>query len=131
MAYGDVGGAITELIITCKAKGSIKKGDPLCLTCVAAYEVSNNFGPTSKLFGQSMASVEDGEAIPVMHRGIAIFSYIVGVNIAAAPYEPELGKPISGSDTYTGSVVGGPHDPWSVGIVLKVDEAARLVHVLF
>lgn len=75
MAYGDVGGAVTELIITCKTKEegkiNIEKGDPVCL--VGDYTISND-GENQILFGQAMMdSTSNGVAIPVKVRGIAIF----------------------------------------------------------
>ena len=53
MAYGDIGGAVTELVITCKAPSSgsvsITKGDALKLT--GAYTVDNATDAEDALFG--------------------------------------------------------------------------------
>ena len=78
MAFGDVGGAVTELVITCKSPASggvsISKGDAVKLT--DAYTVDNATDAEDVVFGQALASTdENGEAIPVKVRGICIFSY--------------------------------------------------------
>jgi hypothetical protein len=72
MAFGDVGGAVTELVITCEtvehSKG--KKGDAVSL--VGHYTVDND-KPCSPLFGEALADWEGRKAIPVKVRGISRF----------------------------------------------------------
>lgn len=131
MAYGDVGGAITELVITCQTRHAgevaIKKGDALCLT--GEFVVSNDRTQPSlsgKLFGQALADATDnGVAIPVKVRGICIFGYS-----GQAPVVDGLqGVIIAQTEGEQGLVIGA-YSPYSIGINLKVDTANRLVHVL-
>jgi hypothetical protein len=79
MAFGDVGGPVTELIATMRtpASGSvdIRKGDALCLTGKANYEVTNG-APHARVIGQAMADCDrNGAAIPVRLRGVCEFVY--------------------------------------------------------
>ena len=79
MAFGDVGGSITELVITCKSPPTgdvnISKGDALRLS--GSYEVTDEFlSGRPEVFGQALASSNlNGDAIPVKVRGICIFTY--------------------------------------------------------
>jgi hypothetical protein len=125
MAFGDVGGAVTELIITCVTPASgdvaIAKGDALKL--VGDYEVSNATAAEDVIFGQAMAaSDENGQAIPVKVRGICVFAYtgtapdVDGTaGILASATDGSVKKPASGN---------------GVGINVKVDTGATKVHVL-
>ena len=58
MALGDVGGVVTELVITCMTADSgtvsIAKGDALKLT--GSYTVTNATGAEDAVFGQAMAA---------------------------------------------------------------------------
>mgnify|MGYP001563955806 CR=1 FL=1 len=61
MAFGDIGGAVTELVITCQtaASGSvaIAKGDALKLS--GAYTVTNATLAEDAIFGQALGGVSD------------------------------------------------------------------------
>lgn len=121
MAYGDLGGAVTELVITCKAREGaiISKWDALALT--GAYEVG--LQRRAPIFGQALADAEGGDAFPVKVRGICIF----GLSYKAPP----VGKGViilgSGKVTSPQSLTSPGK---TSGTVLKVDEEKRQVHVL-
>lgn len=125
MAFGDLGGAVTELIITCRTPEdgavAIHKGDALKL--VGPYTVSNVTDDEDPVFGQAMADVAINDtALPVMVRGIGVFAYegaapdVNGVAGVAASAEPGRVKaPAAGN---------------GAGRNLKVDAVAKTVHVL-
>ncbi len=125
MAYGDVGGAITELVITCQTPGSgtiaISKGDAVKVT--GEYEVDNATDAEDVVFGQALADATDNSvAIPVKVRGICVLAYtgtaptVDGVaGILASATDGSVKAPASGN---------------GVGINLKVDTTATEVHVL-
>ena len=78
MAYGDVGGAVTELVITCKTPSaggvSIAKGDAVKVS--GDYTVTNETDDEDTVFGQALADADTNDAaIPVKVRGICIFDY--------------------------------------------------------
>jgi hypothetical protein len=125
MAFGDVGGAVTELVITCKTPASgtvnILKGDAVKLT--AAYTVNNVTSAEDLLFGQALASaVENGIAIPVKVRGVCLFGYT-----GTAPT-------VDGAKGVLASATAGkvktPASGNGQGVNVKVDSGASLVHVL-
>lgn len=125
MAYGDVGGAVTELIVTCQtpASGTVafSKGDAVKLT--GAYTVDNVTVAEDVVFGQVMtAASENGVAVPVKVRGISIFTYD-----GAAP-TVDGSKGVLASDT--DGLVKTPLSGNGVGINVKVDTVATQVHVL-
>ncbi len=125
MAYGDVGGAVTELVITCKTPASgtvsIFAGDAVKLT--GAYTVDNATADDDAVFGQAMAdSDKNGAPIPVKVRGICVFAYagtaptVDGVKgIVASATDGKVKTPASGNGK---------------GINVKVDASSTLVHVL-
>jgi hypothetical protein len=125
MAYGDVGGAVTSLVITCQTPSSgtvnIAKGDAVKLT--GAYTVANETAAEDVVFGQALASATtNSAAIPVKVRGICIFGYTgtaPSVNgtqgILASATAGKVKAPLSGN---------------GVGINVKVDTATTEVHVL-
>jgi hypothetical protein len=123
MAHGDIGGAVTELVITCstpkEGRVDIKKGDAVCLT--GNYEVINCIDRHPTIFGQALASTEENrKAIPVKVRGVCIFTYY-----GSAPLvDGRLGVWMGGT---CGQVEGGHPGK---GINLKVDEEKKEVHVL-
>lgn len=125
MAYGDVGGAVTELVITCQTPGSggvaIAKGDSVKLS--GEYEVDNATADEDVVFGQALAAAtENSVAIPVKVRGISIFTYT-----GTAPTVDGV-KGILASDT--DGTVKTPASGDGVGINLKVDTGNTQVHVL-
>lgn len=125
MAFGDIGGAVTELIVTCQTPASggvaIAKGDAVKLS--GDYEVTNATDAEDLIFGQAMADAdENGVAIPVKVRGVAIFTYT-----GAAP-TVDGAQGVVGSDT--DGQVKAPLSGNGVGVNVKVDTAASEVHVL-
>lgn len=125
MAFGDIGGSVTELVITCQspASGSINivKGDAVKLT--GDYTVDNATDAEDAVFGQALAgTTANGAAIPVKVRGIAILEYtgtaptVDGVQgIVASATDGKVKAPASGNGS---------------GVNVKVDTAATQVHVL-
>ena len=125
MAFGDVGGAITELVITCQTPGSgtisIAKGDALKLT--GEYEVDNATAAEDVVFGEALAAATDNSvAIPVKVRGISIFKY-TGTAPTVDGVKGVLASATDGS-------VKAPASGDGVGINLKVDTGNTKVHVL-
>ena len=126
MAYGDIGGVVTELIITCKTPASgtisIAKGDAVKLT--GPYTVSNDTEAEDTLFGEALADASaNGVAIPVKVRGVSVFAY-EGVT---PPSVDGLAGVVAAA---TNGRVKAPASGNGQGINLKVDTAAGLVHVL-
>lgn len=124
MAYGDVGGPVTTLIITCKTSGDgpvdIHRGDAVKLT--GPYEVSNELGEGARVFGQALADcARNDAAIPVRVRGICDFAYS-----GAAPEVDGLAG-VVGIGAGKVEVSGLPP---AVGLVVKVDVAAQRVETL-
>lgn len=124
MPHGDIGGAVTELILTCltPAEGevAIARGDAVKLT--GPYTVTNLMDAEDPVFGQSMAPASANHArIPVKVRGVAIFGY---TGTAPAP-----GAPGVAASAETGKVKA-PAEGAGRGIVLRADEAESRVHVL-
>lgn len=128
MSISDVGGTVTELVITCRTPGHdgnvgelIEAGDPVALD--GPYTVSIDVEQYRDVFGQALAD-ERGlsqHPIPVKVRGICIFQYELDEDGNA----PEVGGGVCfGSDHSKKVQLGG------CGLVLKVDEAAKQVHVL-
>ena len=125
MAFGDLGGAVTELVITCRTPASgtvnIAKGDAVKLT--GAYTVDNATSAEDVVFGQALAAAAtNGAAIPVKVRGIAIFAYTGtaptvdgATGIVASATAGSVKAPASGSGR---------------GVNVKVDTSATQVHVL-
>jgi hypothetical protein len=125
MAFGDVGGAVTELVVTCRTLAAgpvaIAKGDALKLT--GDYEVDNATDAEDPVFGQAMADADgNAQAIPVKVKGVAVFGYTgtapavdgaAGILASATP--GQVKAPASGN---------------GVGLNVKVDTAAAQVHVL-
>ncbi len=125
MAYGDIGGAVTELVITCQTPtgGSvdISKGDAVKLT--AGYTVDNATDDEDVVIGQALAdSTSNSEAIPVKVRGVCIFTYTGG----APTVDGAAGILASATD----GTVKAPASGNGVGVNLKVDTTLTEVHVL-
>jgi len=125
MSYGDTGGSITELIITCKTPPggtvNITKDDAVYL--VGAYTVDNKPTFTKRIFGQAMADRDQNNvAIAVKVRGVCVFRYTGG-------------DPLIGRGVVNGRTPGAVHGIyWSggdgIGQILKADENNHTVHVL-
>ena len=125
MAYGDIGGPVTELVITCKSPASggvsISKGDAVKLT--GAFTVDNVTDDEDVVFGQAMADATDnGVAIPVKVRGICVFAYTG----TAPTVDGAAGILASATD----GTVKVPASGNGVGINVKVDTEAGEVQVL-
>lgn len=125
MAFGDVGGAVTELIVTCVTAASgtvaISKGDALKLT--GNYTVTNATDAEDVVFGQAMADASvNGVAIPVKVRGICVFGYT-----GTAPVVNGVAG-VSGSAT--DGKVKAPASGNGKGVNVKVDTSLTTVHVL-
>jgi hypothetical protein len=125
MAYGDVGGVVTELIITCKTKSSgavaIAAGDVVKLT--GAYVVDNATADEDVVFGQAMAAADTNSTpLSVKVRGVCVFTYsgtaptVNGTaGIVASATDGKVKAPASGNGR---------------GINLKTNAADTTVHVL-
>ncbi len=126
MAYGDVGGTVTELVITCQSPASgevdIAKGDAVKLT--DDYTVSNATDAEDVIFGQALAATtENGAALPIKVRGICLFEY---TGTTAPTVDGEAGVLASATD----GKVKPPASGNGVGINVKVNATDKLVHVL-
>ena len=125
MAYGDVGGAVTELVITCQTPSSgdvdVSKGDAVKLT--DDYTVSNATDAEDVVFGQALADADtNSAAIPVKVRGICVFSYTG----TAPTVDGSAGVLASATD----ESVKAPASGNGVGLNVKTDTTATAVHVL-
>ena len=125
MAYGDIGGAVTELVITCQTPASgtiaIAKNDALKLT--GDYIVDNTTDDEDVIFGQAMAATDDNStAIPVKVRGVCIFDYTG----TAPTVDGTKGILASATD----GTVKTPASGNGVGTNVKVDTTNTKVHVL-
>lgn len=125
MAFGDVGGAVTELIVTCQTPASggvaISKGDAVVLT--GDYEVDTTTTAEDAIFGQAMAdATTNSAAIPVKVRGICIYSYT-----GTAPTVDGSAGLLTST---TAGVVKTPLSGNGVGVNVKVDTGTSEVHVL-
>lgn len=125
MAFGDTGGSVTELIITCRTPAAggvaIGKGDGVKLS--GAYTVTNVTDAEDPIFGEAMAAATENDvAIPVKVRGISIFPY-TGTAPAVDGVKGIVASATDGS-------VKAPASGDGQGINVKVDEATSVVHVL-
>ncbi len=125
MAFGDVGGPVTELIVTCMTPDTgsvaIARGDAIKLT--GNYEVSNATAAEDAVFGQAMAdATENGVAIPVKLRGICVFGY--------TGTAPTVNGVAGVTASATDGKVKAPASDNGRGINVKVDTTASKVHVL-
>lgn len=125
MAYGDIGGPVTELIVTCQTPSggsvAISKGDAVKLT--GNYIVDNATDAEDVVFGQAMADSDaNSAAIPVKVRGICLFTYTG----TAPTVDGETGVTASATD----GAVKAPASGNGQGINVKVDTTNTVVHVL-
>lgn len=125
MAFGDIGGVITELILTCEtpAEGevAIHKGDAVKLS--GDYLVTNATDAEDAVFGQALADASsNGVAIPVKVRGICVFKYTGGA--------PSVNGAAGVTASATAGSVKTPAAGAGRGINVKVDTVGAKVHVL-
>jgi len=125
MAYGDVGGPVTELVITCRTKSSgdvdIVKGQAVKL--VGGYVVDNDTDDEDPVFGQAQAdSTKNDDLIPVKVRGVCLLEYVG----SAPTVDGAAGVVASATD----GKVKTPASGNGKGVNLKVDTSAGQVHVL-
>lgn len=125
MAFGDVGGAVTELVITCRTAAAgtvaISKGDALVLT--GPYTVEHASADEEPVFGQALADVNTNDtAIPVKVRGICIFAYT-----GAAPTVDGSAGILASA---TAGTVKAPLSGNGRGLNVKANTTATEVHVL-
>lgn len=125
MALGDVGGSITEMVITCRTPATgdvdIAAGDAVALA--GPYTVDNQMNDEDAVLGQALADeTRNGALLPVRIRGVCVFAYageaptLDGVTgIVGAEGSGEVKAPASGAGR---------------GVMLAVDTAAKRVHVL-
>ncbi len=125
MAFGDIGGPVSALIITCKTPDtgdvSLQRGDAVKLT--GDYEVTSSFAEGDIVFGQVLTDcVENGAAVPVRVRGICDFRYSGEV------------PAVDGISGVAGAVEAGlvtrSNAANATGLAVKVDSAAGTVEVL-
>lgn len=125
MAFGDVGGPVTIMVVTCRSKAdgsvNIAKGDAVKLT--GPFEVDAVAEADGPLFGQALADVTETEqALPVKVRGVCVFHYTGDApevdgesGVALAAEAGKVTKPDSGNGQ---------------GVALRVDTAGQRVFVL-
>ncbi len=126
MATGDIGGVVTELVITCQTgpleEDSISAGDAVTLVG-SPYTVGRTGIAEAAVFGQALADAQgEGARVPIRVRGVCVFTYEGGApsvdgasGIAASDASGKVKAPASGNGR---------------GIALKVDTARSAVHVL-
>jgi len=125
MAFGDIGGPVTELVLTCQTPPegvvAIHKGDALKLT--GAYTIDNDTDADEAVFGQALADMDrNAAAIPVKVRGVCIFTYTGGAPVVNG---------ISGvTASSTAGAVKAPASGDGFGRNLKVNTGTSEVHVL-
>jgi len=123
MAYGDVGGSVTELVITCRTASAdygpvhIKKGD--AVTHLGDYVVTNIVPGKEQcsVFGQALVGCEQNDtAIPIKVRGICRFRAV------GRRWQTAVATPILLEEDEGGSVTPGysPEGPNTSHWVLKL-----------
>jgi hypothetical protein len=125
MAFGDIGGSVTELVITCKSPASgnvnIAAGNAVKLT--GAYVVDNATADEDAVFGQALAAATaNSQPLPVKVRGICIFTYA-----GSAPTVNGVAGIVASA---TAGQVKAPATGNGKGVNVKVDTGATEVHVL-
>jgi len=129
MAFGDIGGPVTELVITCETRAqgpvNIAKGDAVAL--VGNYEVCNDFGFVTPATGQALASAEgNGVAIPGRVKGVNVYRYI-GEPPFGEFYADLHGIGVVASNEVAGAV---EFSEKGTGKILAFDLDSKTVHVL-
>ena len=125
MPYGDIGAAITELVITSKtpASGTIAIADSDAIKLTGNYEVNNAPDAEDVVFGQALAATTKNNApIPVRVRGVCVFAYT-----GSAPAVNGIAGILASA---TDGKVKAPASGNGVGVNVRVDTTATKVHVL-
>ena len=130
MAYGDIGGAVTNLVITCTTASEgdvdIKRHDAVCLMG-ENYMVGNNAGSHRPLFGQALADATENDfQIPVLVRGVCVFRYVLGTQ--GHPVVDGVSGVIRCESGFVTRAT--PFYGQGVGLVLAVFPERNEVHVL-
>lgn len=125
MAFGDVGGIVTELVITCRTESngtiSIKKGDAVKLS--GAYTVTNATDDEDTFFGVALSDADrNDQTLPVQVRGIAAMTYTG----TAPTVDGAKGVVCSGTD----GTVKTPASGNGQGVNVKVNATNSTVDVL-
>ena len=125
MAFGDIGGPVTELIVTCRTQSTgtvaIQRGDALVLT--GNYSVDHAAAAGGVVIGQALVDCDrNSAAIPVRVRGVCEFSY--------AGAAPAVGGAVGIAASATAGKVAVPGSGSGRGLVFKVDTTAATVQVL-
>jgi len=125
MAFGEVGGPVSSLVLTCRTPGTgtvdIHRGDAVKLS--GAYTISNVFETGDRIFGQALADCSlNDTAVPVRVRGVCDFPYSGAVpvvdGISGAAGSTEAGKVVLSSAAN------------AVGLAVKANADAGTVEVL-
>ncbi len=125
MAYGDIGGPVTALIITCKTADSgtvaITRGDAVKL--IGPYEVTNALEADDRVFGEALTDCDRNDAaVPVRVRGVCTLAY--------AGQTPE----VDGESGVVGAAGVGMVQPSAganaVGVIVKVNSEAGVLEAL-
>ena len=122
MAFGDIGGPVTELIITCKTVAAgevaITRGDAVKL--VGPYEIDNDLTDGDRIFGQALADCNrNAAAISIRVHGICDFPFTG----TAPTVDGEMG--VVGA-TGVGVVQAGA----GVGLIVKVNNTDGTLEAL-
>jgi len=126
MATGDIGGAVTELVITCQTAApgdvSIQAGDAVALAA-SPYTAGHAAAAEEAVFGQALQDVEgNGSRFSVRVRGVCLFAYE-----GAPPDVDGMSGVVCGD---TPGKVKAPASGNGRGVNLKVDPVQQIVHVL-
>ncbi len=125
MAYGDIGGPITELILTCRTAASgtvdIARGDAVKLT--GPYEITNDLDDDDPIFGQALANCNRNDApLPVRVRGVCDFAFT-----GTTPTVDGVSGVVAADST---GVVKAEAGAAARGLIVKVDANAGIVETL-
>ncbi len=125
MAFGDIGGPVTELIVTCRTQSAgtvaIQRGDALVLA--GNYTIDHAAAAGEPVVGQALVDCDrNSAAIPVRLRGVCEFAY--------TGTAPSVGGAAGIVASATAGKVAVPASGSGRGLVLKVDTTAATVQVL-
>ncbi|HOV61941.1 MAG TPA: hypothetical protein PK349_12865 [Candidatus Hydrogenedentes bacterium] len=123
MTYGDIGGPVTELILTCRVATTappVRRGDAVALT--GPYEITSSPGDGAPVFGQVLADADPGHIVSVRVRGVCLFRY--------AGSAPVLDGARGVVMSATAGVVRAPASGNGSGTALCVRPAEQIVDVM-